>query len=190
MLTPARSRVKALQDFQRQKFQIIEDVMSTTQAMKSTSAGGPEDVVCSVPKATSLTAMARRNATSDSKSERSYWLVLGTLSISSKLSSTSGHGLHKEKAQSEEYCTRMTSRLSQCALEILSTKIFGHWQHSFRPYRIFTFEDPIYAACVSGDVELVSRLCVEGQATPYDMMSEGWSLLHVSLSYMNNGSDF
>ena len=189
VLMPARARVKALQEFQRQKFRIIEDFMSTTQDMKSVSTSGPKDATYSVSKATNPRAMACRKALSNSRDEKSYWLVLGTLSIGSKASSTNDYDLHGETAQSEEYYIRMTNRISQHALEIFSTKIFGRWQHSFRSYNILTFDDPIYKACVSGDVELVNRLCVEGRATPYDTTSHGWSLLHVSMFSMNEKSD-
>ena len=54
------------------------------------------------------------------------------------------------------------------------------WHCSFRSYRILDFKDPIYYACISGDLSQVMRLCAQGHATPFDTMHTGWTLLHVS----------
>ncbi|MCJ1242807.1 hypothetical protein MMC30_000002 [Trapelia coarctata] len=46
-------------------------------------------------------------------------------------------------------------------------------------------DDPVYAACVLGDLEKIKRLCSQGQATPFDTTSDGWSLLHVAAALAN-----
>ena len=147
--------------------------------------------MCSIPRGKPpSTTVTRRKGTQDFTSETSYWLIVGTLSIGSKTSTTVDNKTHKEIPQSGEYYVRVRSSIIGRAFEILSTKIYGFWQYSFRSYRIFTVDDPIYKACTSGDTKLVQQLCVEGHATPYDTTFDGWSLLHVSPpSVMNYDND-
>ena len=172
-----RLKVKALQDFQHQKFRILEDFVATTQAAEDVSASKPDSPPSSLSRADCSTASRRTSY--DYRSETSYGFILGTLFIGTKASSE--HGEWKRTAQSEERYIRLTTKILRRVFEVSSTKSYGLWQHCFRSYRTFDFDDPICLACVFGDVELVKRLCVGGQATPYDTTLDGWGLLHVSL---------
>ena len=62
--------------------------------------------------------------------------------------------------------------------------IHGAWRFSFRTYRIVTTQDPVFQACINNDLDLVKQLCSNGQASPFDVFSRGWTLLHVSVQQM------
>ena len=172
-----RSKVKALQEFQRQKFQLIEDFI-LTQESKGAPLVGTNNTLCSVSGVNRSTAIPCQKA--PRISERSFWFVFGTLVIGSKASTTNSHEMDKKMAKSEDLYVRLMTWFSQWALEMFTAKSYGRWQYTFRSYRIFTFDDPIYTVCSFGDMELVHRLYVEGKATPYDTTCDGWTLLHVS----------
>ncbi|MCJ1478344.1 hypothetical protein MMC13_007022 [Lambiella insularis] len=61
----------------------------------------------------------------------------------------------------------------------------GLWQYSFRSYRIISLDDPIYAACVSGDLGRVQQLCSQGKTSPFDRTSDGWTLLHAAAAFLD-----
>ena len=64
--------------------------------------------------------------------------------------------------------------------ELIGKKVCGRPHFLFRTFNIIQRDDPIRLACACGDLEEVERLFHKGLATPYDVTSEGSTLLHVS----------
>ena len=172
-------KVKHLQDSQSQRLQVIEEMLSTTHrpsihtsVVMNDSDGTPPSLIAR-SNGSNLTRWEKNSSTNKS----SYWFVLGTLTIHSKTVTSPNTGTDKETCQ--EYTFRVTRWLSARGYTLLSTPIYGFSRYYFRSYRIFTHNDPIFMACAHGDVEHVRRLCVQGEATPFDTTYHGWTLLHV-----------
>ena len=118
--------------------------------------------------------------------EASYWLIFWKIRIVSAANSHSIGGT-RNFDQSRRISIRPVW-FSQRDFEFVFEHIYGAWRFTFRTYRIITTEDPVFQACVSGNITLVKVLCSKGQASPFDVLTHGWTLLHVSLhqprSYM------
>lgn len=173
-----------MEDYQRQKFQTLEDLLKLSADQHTGSTTVQRNTVTSTYTtggAVSITSgRAARHGQTD---EATYWTPLGMVVVRSKTTDKDPAVSETEEGY-EEYKGiqfRPMSWISQRGFSILSSRAYGRWQYSFRSYRIITMDDPVYAACVTGDLGMVKKLCGQGQATPFDTTSDGWSLLHVSI---------
>ena len=182
-VTGNRAQIKTMEEYQRQKFQILEDILS--QSANQHTFGPPlqDSILTSSPHprkafSTTLRKMARYGQTNEAE----YWSPFGRIIVRSNIvgSNSSEFETEKDTVSFKDIHFRPMAWISHQGFSIRSSRIYGRWQYIFRSYRVITTDDPIYAACVSGDLENVKRLCGQGQATPFDTTSDGWSLLHVS----------
>ena len=174
------AKFQNLQDIQSDKLQRIEILYNPSQSSGHTfgTIMDKNDMTVPLPMVwSSRSDLVRQQARPPSK-ELSYRLALGTLFIRSKVVNTNGQ--KAEDTRSTEYNFRVRRWVSRRGYMLICTRIYGLWQYCFRSYRLFTWRDHIFAACALGDLKLVQRLCIEGQATPFDTTCGGWTLLHVT----------
>ena len=181
-MTLNRSQIRALQEFQRQKFQAIENLLKAPVSQYTvTQIVGPEDPTSKSTNA-AVASHIRGSYTKKKQAENvTYWLPLGTLIVRSRQSGQGQADADEEDVKRRDYEFRPQPWIFRRGFSIFATQLYGLWQYSFRSYRIITMQDPIYAACVSGDLGSVQRLCSQGKASPFDRTSSGWTLLHVRL---------
>ncbi|MCJ1380958.1 hypothetical protein MMC17_004067 [Xylographa soralifera] len=176
-----QSQIRALEEFQRQKFQAIENLLKVPVSQHIVSPiAGRED---STSKLTNVAVASnvKEPHTKNKKAENvTYWLPLGTLIVRSKQSDQGQVDANEADVKHRDYEFRPRPWMFRRGFSVFSTQLYGFWQYSFRSYRIITMQDPIYAACVSGDLGTVQRLCSQGNASPFDRTSDGWTLLHVA----------
>jgi len=172
-----------MEEYQRQKFQILEDMLIQSANQYTVSAAVQRKTSVSSPTlGRAFSATSGRTARYGQTAEATYWTPLGMVVVRSKTINKDPSDSETEEGyvQYKGIQFRPMSWISQRGFSILSSRAYGRWQYSFRSYRIITMDDPVYAACVTGDLGKVKKLCGEGQATPFDTTSDGWSLLHVS----------
>ena len=181
-MTPNRSQIRALEEFQRQKLQAIENLFKVpaSQYVVSHIAGREDSASNSKTAAVASNTMGIHTKNKQTETVM-YWLPVGTLIVCSRQSGQDQVDADEENVKHKDYEFRPRPWIFRRGFSIFSTQLYGLWQYSFRSHRIITMQDPIYAACVSGDLGSVQRLCSQGLASPFDRTSSGWTLLHVRL---------
>ena len=175
-----RSELQNLQDSQTQVIENILFLRNNYQPLAHAS-------ISTADRGTNTTSLVKwtdcpdstRRVLCSARNIKSYWFALGTLLVHSKATESNESA---DSMRSKEYEFRFVRWLSWRGYVLFSKCVYGLWQYSFRSYRTYSHKDPIFIACALGDVEQVYRLCVKGQATPFDTTYGGWSLLHVIFS--------
>lgn len=122
----------------------------------------------------------------DQTTGATYWSPFGSVVVRSMIAGKGSAETEEESVEHVDIRFHPAWWICQQGYRVLSTKLYGRWQYSFRSYRIITLDDPVYRACASGDLETVKRLCGQGRATPFDTGSAGWSLLHVRTHFSHS----
>lgn len=173
-----------MEEYQQQRFQTLEDMLIQSANLYTVGpALQKKTSVASPTLGRALRATSGRKMRYGRTDEATYWTPLGVLVVQSKTidKDPSDSEIEEGYIQDKGLQFRPMSWISQRGFSILASRAYGRWQYSFRSYRIITMDDPVYAACVTGDLGMVKKLCGHGQATPFDTTSDGWSLLHVSI---------
>ena len=68
-------------------------------------------------------------------------------------------------------------------MDVVQTRAFGRPQFLFRTFRIISRESPIWIACALGDETEVLRLFSNRLASPHDTTEEGFTLLHMRVTF-------
>ncbi|MCJ1438870.1 hypothetical protein MMC27_008260 [Xylographa pallens] len=177
----AQSQIRALQEFQRQKLQAIENLLKVPVSQCNVAHIAGHEASTSKSTNAAVASNIRGSHTTKKQAENvTYWLPLGTLIVRSRQSDQGQVDADEEDVKRRDYEFRPRPWIFRRGFSIFATQLYGLWQYSFRSYRIITMQDPIYAACVSGDLGSVQRLCSQGKASPFDRTSSGWTLLHVA----------
>lgn len=112
-----------------------------------------------------------------------YNLILGVLSIKRRKSRPTNPLQDNKWVETQTTELNFQPRFLQCfqhGFSILCEYSYGAWQYSLRSFSIFNTEHSIYYLCAAGDVKGAKQLCHEGQASPFSVTIDGFTLLHVS----------
>jgi hypothetical protein len=105
-----------------------------------------------------------------------YHLGIGIL-IMRQTVSTDGVNLSSPEDVRVEF--RFAEWFLAWGVNIATRRESGLFNIAIRTYRVIPADSAIFKACAIGDDEVVTRLIQEGQASPFDMTSEGITPLHV-----------
>ncbi|MCJ1399660.1 hypothetical protein MMC11_002862 [Xylographa trunciseda] len=176
-----QSQITALKEFQRQKFQAIEDLYAApTSQYNVTTITECGNSRSRSPNVAAIIGIRDTHIRDKPAEDVTYWLPLGTLTVRSRQSGQNEVDAEQGDVKHKDFEFRPRPWIFRRGFSIFSTQLYGLWQYSFRSYRIITMADPIYAACVEGDLGRVQRLCSQCRASPFDRTSDGWTLLHVA----------
>ena len=170
---------------QLKRLQVIEDILIKAKSEPGTVISSVTPCSSTHGVSASITPYIKqpdRSIGLSNPTEVSYWLAFGRLRVTSAIISNLASDTHGGRAfgRSRKYTIRLFWLLRR-DLQILFEHLHGTWRFTFRTYRIITTEDPIFQACTTNDLNLVKLLCSKGQASPFDVLTRAWTLLHVSL---------
>lgn len=88
---------------------------------------------------------------------------------------------HKPPKQISVICFTLTVPLwlAQRSLQIDVCRTAQNWTLSLRPYRTISYYADIWGTIRQGDFDRIRDLIESGQATVFDRLDNGWTLLHV-----------